>query len=393
MEGVRVAHVVPTDRIAYLLLRARLLRLQEAGFEVSVVCGDVGYGERLEECGLRVLHIPFAREIAPWTDLRCLRSLRQTLRRERVEIAHSHNPKGTLLGPLAARLAGVPVVAHTVHGFLFNENSKGLHRLAAVGAERWCAGWCDHLFFQSGEDFDYARKRRFKKQERLHLIGNGIDERRFDRDGYPQVRREKRRELGLEEEQLVIGMVARLVREKGYEEFFEMAGRIAREFPQVHFLIVGITEAEDQSDAVDPQRLMEENGVADRCVLLEQRSDMPELYLCMDVAVLPSHREGIPRALLEAGAMGVPMAASAIRGCREVIEDGKTGLLFGLKDVDDFVGKVRALLGDGEMRRRLGEAGRAHVLENYTEGRTAELLVGCYREILENGLTSRQRSC
>ena len=130
MEGVRVAHVVPTDRIAYLLLRARLLRLQEAGFDVSVICGDVGYGERLEECGLRVLHIPFAREIAPWTDLRCLRALRQTLRRERVEIAHSHNPKGTLLGPLAARLAGVPIVAHTVHGFLFNENSRGLHRLA-----------------------------------------------------------------------------------------------------------------------------------------------------------------------------------------------------------------------------------------------------------------------
>ena len=390
MGIARVAHVVPTDRIAYLLLRARLLRLQEAGFEVSVVCGDAGYGERLAACGLRVLHIPFAREIAPWTDLRCLSALRRTLRRERFDIAHSHNPKGTLLGPLAARLAGVPLVVHTVHGFLFNENSRGVHRLAAVGAERWCARWCDHLLFQSAEDHEYAGRCRFKEPERLHLIGNGIDERRFDRDRHPEGRQAKRRELGLDDDHLVVGMVARLVREKGYEEFFAMAGRIAREFRQVRFLIVGITEKEDQSDAIDPRRLMAEHGVEERCVLLEQRSDMPELYLCMDVAVLPSYREGIPRALLEAGAMGVAMAASAIRGCREVIVGGETGVLFGLKDVDDFAEKVRSLLGDEKLRRRLGEAGRARILANYTEGLTTERLVACYRKFLgETGLKGR----
>lgn len=383
MQNARVAHVAPTDRIAYLLLRVRLQRLQEAGFEVSVICGEAGYGEQLAECGLRVLHIPFVREIAPWTDLRCLVALRRTLRRERFDIAHSHNPKGTLLGPLAARLAGVPLVVHTVHGFLFNENSQGMHRLAAVGAERWCAHWCDHLLFQSAEDYEYACQYRFKEPGRLHLIGNGIDERRFDRDRYPEARQAKRRELGLDDGHLVVGMVARLVREKGFEEFFAMAGRIAREFPRARFLIVGITEIDDQSDAVDPRRLMAEHGVEERCVLLEQRSDMPELYLCMDVAVLPSHREGIPRALLEAGAMGVPMAASAIRGCREVIVDGETGVLFGLKDVDDFTEKVRSLLGDEGLRKRLGEKGRERILANYTEGLTAGRLVACYRRFLE----------
>ena len=382
MDRVRVAHIVPTDRIAYLLLRVRLLRLQEAEFEVSVICGDVGYGERLEECGLRVLHIPFAREIAPRTDWRCVRALRRTLRRERFDIAHSHNPKGTLIGPLAARLARVPLVVHTVHGFLFNENSRGLHRLAATAAERWCARWCHHLLFQSAEDYEHARRCGYKEPQRLHLIGNGIDERRFDRSCFLDARRQKRGELGLEERHLVVGIVARLVREKGYEEFFAMAGRIAREFPQVRFLIVGITE-EEQSDAIDPQRLMEAHGVADRCVILEQRSDMPELYSCMDVAVLPSHREGIPRALLEAAAMGVPIGASGIRGCREVIVDGETGILFRFKDVEDFTRVVRSLLLDEGMRRRLGEAGRTHVLENYTEGLTVKRLIGCYREFLK----------
>jgi glycosyltransferase involved in cell wall biosynthesis len=386
-ESVRVAHVVPTDRIAYLLLSARLQRLQEAGFAVSVICGNAGYGERLEACGLRVLHIPFAREIAPWTDLRCLRALRGALRRTRFHIAHSHNPKGTLLGPFAARLAGVPVVVHTVHGFLFNENSQGLHRLLAVGAERWCARWCHHLLFQSAEDHAFASARRFKEPERLHLIGNGIDERRFDRDRYRTARQEKRQELGLGEEHLVVGMVARFVREKGFREFFRMAEQIARQFPQVRFLVVGIAEG-DQSDAVDPRGLAEEHGVRARCVVLEQRSDMPELYACMDVAVLPSYREGIPRALMEAAAMGVPVAASAIRGCREVIVGGETGLLFGLRDVPAFAEAVRALLRDGDLRRRLGEAGRKRVLDNYTEARTAERLIACYRAFLKEEVQS-----
>ncbi len=379
----RVGHIVPTDRIAFLILRARLMRLREAGFEVGVICGEKGYGDRLRECGLEILHIPFAREIAPLTDLRCAAALHRTLRREGFDIVHSHNPKGGLLGPVVGQLARAPAVVHTVHGFLFNENSRGLHNLLAHGAERWTAHWCDHLFFQSAQDFAYARAHRFKAPGRLHLIGNGIDERRFDRSLYPCGREDKRRELGLEAGHLVVGMVGRLVREKGFEEFFAMAGRIAREFRQARFLVVAISEEDEQRDAVNPGELIARHRIADRCIVLEQRSDMPELYLSMDVAVLPSYREGIPRALLEAAAMGVPIAASDIRGCREVIVHGKSGLLFALKEVEAFARVVRSLLLDPEKRRRLGETGRRRILQHYTEGRTTERLIACYEKILE----------
>ena len=378
----RIAHIVPTDRIAYFLLCTRLSLLREAGFDVSVICGKVDLDTELRQSGLEVVHIPFAREIAPLTDLRCAWNLYRTLCREHFDIVHSHNPKGGLLGPFVGRLSRDAIVVHTVHGFLFNENTSGLYRQLALGAERWTAHWCDHLLFQSHEDYRYACDHRFKAPERLHLIGNGIDQCRFDRDRYPQARQLKRRELGLEEEHLVTGMVGRLVKEKGFGEFFAMAGRIAREFPQARFLVVSITE-EDQSDALDPHQLSIEHGIADRCIILEQRHDMPELYLCMDVAVLPSYREGIPRALLEAAAMGVPIAASDIRGCREVIADGESGILFPLKDVDAFTAVVRSLLRDGAVRRRLGEAGRQRVLEEYTENRTVERLVAFYDEVLK----------
>jgi glycosyltransferase involved in cell wall biosynthesis len=376
----RVAHIIPTDHIAYLM-RTRLLRLQEAGFDLRVICGDRGYGPQLAAGGLQVEHIPFARELDLWTDLSCAAALYRALRQGDYDMVHSHNPKGTLLGPPLGQLARLPVVAHTVYGFLFNENSTGLHQLAAKGAERWCAGWCDHLLFQSRQDYDYALRHQYKKPERLHWIGSGIDERRFDRALYPGARQDKRRELGLAPDDLVVGMVGRLVREKGWGEFFQMAGRIAPQFARARFLVVGITE-EDQSDAVDIRALLAANGVADRCVLLEKRSDMPELYLSMDVAVLPSYREGIPRALLEAGAMGTAMAASNIRGCREVIDPGATGVLFDLKDVDSFVQGVAGLLADDQRRRRLGEAGRAHIAKHYTEARATERLVACYRQFL-----------
>lgn len=380
----RVAHVFPTDRVAYLM-RARLMRLQEEGFAVSVICGDRGYGDRLRDCGLDVVQIPFARELKPWTDLRCLWALRRELGSGRYDIAHSHNPKGTLLGPVAGRWAKVRAVVHTVHGFLFNENSRGLHRLAAEGAERWCARWSDDLLFQSQEDFDYACTHRYKAPERLHLIGNGVDERRFDPALHPEARAEKRVELGFGEDDLVVGMVTRLVREKGCVEFFQMAGRIVERWPQVRFLMVGIPEAQDQSDAIDPAQLMREYGVADRCIALEHRTDMPELYAAMDVLVLPSYREGIPRSLIEAGAMGLPVVASDIRGCREVVVEGETGSLFPLKDVGACADAVEQLLGDGGLRRRLGDAGRQRVMEHYTEARTTARVATCYRKCLEEG--------
>ncbi|NKB68619.1 MAG: glycosyltransferase [Candidatus Latescibacteria bacterium] len=381
MTRPRVAHIIPTDNTAFLM-RTRLQRLQEAGFELHILSGDRGYGEQLARAGLEVVHIPFAREIAPWTDLRCSAALYRQLRRGGYHMVHSHNPKGTLLGPPLGQLARVPKVVHTVYGFLFNENSTGLHNLAAKGAERWCAEWTDELIFQSREDYDYARAHDYKKGANLHWVGSGIDERRFDRDLYPQARQQTRQSLGLEPEDLVVGMVGRLVQEKGWGEFFAMAGRLAQQFERARFLIVGINEKGDQSDAVDPAQLMAANDVTQRCIVLEQRTDMPELYLSMDVAVLPSYREGIPRALLEAGAMGTAMAASNIRGCREVIDDGTTGLLFGLKDVDHFSAQIASLLGDSHYRQQLAAAGRSRIMAEFTEFKATQRLAALYQQFL-----------
>ena len=377
----RVAHIIPTDQIA-LRMKSRLQRIQEAGFELTVICGPSGFGDKLADCGFEVIHIPFAREIEPLTDLRCLLALRSVLARGRYDIVHSHNPKGTLLGTFAARLAQVPIAVHTVYGFLFRETTRGLYHILAWCLERWGALWSHHVFFQCQEDFTYARKHHWKRERFLHVIGGGIDERRFDRDEASVDRPAARAKLGFGEQHVVVGMVGRLVEEKGWIEFFQMARRISLEFDHARFLAIGIVET-DQSDSLDPRTLIAECDLTDRVVLLEDQSDMPELYSCMDIAVLPSHREGIPRALSEAGAMGAAMVASNIRGCREVITHEETGLLFPLEDVDALTESVRRLLMDGHLLQRLAKAGRQSVIQEHTEGLSCARVTECYRMLLD----------
>ena len=151
---------------------------------------------------------------------------------------------------------------------------------------------------------------------------------------------------------------------------------------RAQFLLVGIPERQEQSDAIDAAAMARQYGLEDRCVLLEDRLDMPELYMGMDLCVLPSYREGLPRCLLEAGAMGIAAVATDIRGCREVIVDGETGLLFPLKDVEGFVAVIDRVLADDGLRMKLAQAGQLRVRERYLESLVTERIVGLY----ESGL-------
>jgi glycosyltransferase involved in cell wall biosynthesis len=383
---LRVAHVVPTDRITWLLLRRRLTRLVAAGCEIHVLCGrapdsgvadGVDYETRLRNLGFHLHYLPFEREIAPVTDSRCAVALYAEFRRGGYDIIHSHNPKGGLLGPPVAQLAGVVQVLHTVHGFLFHDHVAGLHRLAALAAERWTAAWSDHLLFQSEEDLEFARVHRFKSAGRLHLVGNGVDETYFDAAADPAAGDRIRASLGWGPDDLVIGTVGRVVEEKGYLEFFAMAERVAHTQPSARFLIVGLFEPE-QSDAVDPFALARSHGIEDRCQILQGRDDMPALYSAMDIFVLASHREGLSKSLLEATAMSLPTVTCDIRGCREIVVDGETGMLTPVRDAVGLAQSVTFLAGDPARRQRLGEAGRQRVRAQYTETAVAQRIMDIY---------------
>lgn len=365
-----------------VLLLNQLQRLKEAGYDVVAMSNPGPYFGQIEAAGIRAIPATMVRAITPWADVGALARLTRALRRERPDIVHTHTPKAALLGQYAALLAGVPIRVHTIHGLYFPGHMSPRTRPIYVGVERLTMRYAHLSLSQNPEDIPVAIEERICHPDRIRYLGNGIDLSRFDPallDPAAAVR--LRAELGIAPDDQVVGIVGRVNREKGYVEFFQAAARLAERFPRARFLVVGPVEKE-KSNALDPLALAAEAGVAERTVYAGLRSDLPDLYGIMDVLVLPSHREGFPRSPMEASAMALPVVATDIRGCRQVVAHGETGYLVPLRDEERLAEAVGTLLADPELARRMGAAGRVRALEHFDERHVIDRTLAAYGELL-----------
>jgi glycosyltransferase involved in cell wall biosynthesis len=236
---------------------------------------------------------------------------------------------------------------------------------------------CTHaVLSQNPEDIATATREQLVAPGKLSLLGNGVDLQRFDRARV----RPLRRELGIAEDALVVGFCGRLVEEKGVLELFGAMQAVRARFPAARLLLVGPIDRA-KADAID-QRTAARFGLAEACVFTGHRDDIPDLLAAMDVFALPSHREGFPRTPMEASALGVPVVATNIRGCRSAVVDGETGLLVPLKDPAALAEALIALLGDPVRRRALGEAGRRHAELAFDQRRVFATVLATYRRLL-----------
>lgn len=377
----RVAHVTTVDLSLRYLLLNQLQRIRDEGYDVVAISADGPDVAAVEAHGIPHFAVPMTRRFTPLADLRALIELAALMQREKFDVVHTHTPKAGLLGQLAARISGVPVVVNTLHGFYFHEGTKPLPRRFYVWMERIAAKCSDSILSQNREDITTAIEERIAPRELLKWLGNGIDIGRFDRRRLSDERLGALRdELGLRRGAPVIGFVGRLVKEKGILDLLEATALVARKLPDVQVLIVGPYD-EEKPDAIRPD-VAERYGLTDRCRFLGMRHDMPELYALMDVLVLPSYREGFPRAPMEASAMGVPTVVSDIRGCREAVEQGVNGLLFPVGNVTALAQALTELLTDDERRRKMGVSGRAIAEERFDEQKVFERVLMEYERLL-----------
>ena len=377
----RLLHVSTSDMSIGVLLLNQLVRYREAGYEVVAVCSPGPYLERVVRAGIRVVPVPMRRAITPGPDLVGLWALWRVFRRERPDVVHTHTPKAGLLGQWAARLARVPRRVHTIHGLYFPGDVTPRTRPLYVGLERATMAPAHLVLSQNPEDIPVAVAERICPAHRIRFLGNGIDVSRFDPASVSAARVEAlRREAGVRPGERVVGIVGRVNREKGYEEFFAAAAAVARERADVRFVVVGPVERE-KSNHLDPERLAAEHGLAGRVACLGLRDDVRELYRIMDLVVLPSHREGWPRVPMEAAAMGVPAVVTDIRGCRQVVVDGATGVLVPPRDVPALAAAILRLLDDAPLRRGLGAAAREHALTAFDERVIVERTLAAYAEL------------
>jgi glycosyltransferase involved in cell wall biosynthesis len=251
------------------------------------------------------------------------------------------------------------------------------------GIEKSVAQITDRILVQSQEDYDTAVTTGLGSAEKIRYLGNGIDLTRFDpasktADGQARLRRE----LGVPEGHPTLGITGRITEEKGFGELVEALSLLHRDFPEAHLIVIGgqlSTERDEfQNKLVD---FIGDQGLESHVTFAGFRSDVPDLLGLLDLFVLPSYREGLPRSVLEAMAMELPVVATNIRGCREAVVDQVTGLLVPTKNAEALATAAGRILADPELAGRFGAAGRARVVSTFDERFVFARLEKYYREL------------
>ncbi len=362
---MQICQLAAVDFTMYRMLLPLCLAMRDAGHEVTAVCSPGPLLERVEAAGIRCRPVLIERTMNPVSQLRAPRDLIRLFREENFDVVHAHTPVASLVGRYAAWRVGVARIVYTAHGFYFHDRMPWAERKLFVGLE-WLAGRVtDVLFTQSQEDADFARRHRLTRASIVEAIGNGVDAAHFH-PGDDAARQQLRADLATPDDAVVVMMVGRLVAEKGYAELFHAIAGL-----DVHLWVAGDRLKSDHADAID-DALAEVEADADvsrRVHLLGQRDDVADLLRAADIFTLPSHREGMPRSIIEAMMTGLPVVATDIRGCREEVVDGETGLLVPVQNPARLRDALAQLAGDAALRTRMGTAGRERALDLYDETR------------------------
>jgi glycosyltransferase involved in cell wall biosynthesis len=336
--------------------------IRARGHEVIGVCAEGRLLDSVRAEGFRVVDVPFARRLTPLAHVRAFRQLVRLFRAERPDIVHAHMPISGFLARVAAKVAGVPRVAYTCHGFLFKQDGSWLRRTAGFIME-WIGGHFTDVFMtvSAAETADARRLHIFRAAE---VIGNGRDPAVFRPD--PTVRERIRTALGTPMDRVVVVAVSRLVRVKGYPEL----AAAMREVPDAELWVVGERLESDRGD--DMRELLTGAGLGERLRLLGYRDDVAAVLAAADVFVLPSYFEGLPMSVIEAMLTGLPVVASDIEGPREQVVHGVTGLLVPPRQVPPLADALRRLAADPALRATMGAAGRERAVQLYDEARVVE---------------------
>ena len=314
--------------------------------------------------------------VSPLHDLEALLRLRAYFKAERIDLVHTHSSKAGILGRAAALLAGVPVIVHTIHGWSFNPTQPAWMRGAFAGLERGAAAFTDRLIAVSAANRAAGLRRRIGSASRYVVLHSGIDAESCRRPG--RSRAEVRSSLGWDDSHTVVGSIACLKPQKAPLDFARAAAAAHAVDPSLRFFIAGDGELRPRLEA-----LVGELGLRDVVRVLGWRRDVPELLQAMDLFLLTSLFEGLPRAVLQAMAAGVPVVATAVDGTPEVVEDGVTGLLVPPGRPDLAARRLLDLRRDEPLRRRCVEAARRRLDRSFDIRRMVRELDRLYLALLD----------
>jgi glycosyltransferase involved in cell wall biosynthesis len=316
------------------------------------------------------------REVRPLGDTIAFLKLWRFFRREKPQIVHTHSSKAGIIGRWAAKLAGVPLIFHTAHGFGFNDFQRRAVRKVYILLENLTARITTKLFLVSYANAEKAEKCGMVRRGDWVLARDSIAVNEFLE---PRPRRKKLKEWGIPEDKVIVGMVACFKPQKSPEDFIEVAARVLKKTDCAHFLMAG-----DGELRASIEERIRRHGIAEHVTLLgwQSEQEMPEVYRNLDIVVLTSLWEGLPCVFSEAMACELPIVATNVDGAREAITDGENGYLHQPHDVEGMAESVARLIADPELRRRMGERGKSRVME-FDIGTSVNSVESTYRACLK----------
>jgi len=348
-------------------------------FKVELACAPGGkLIDLARDNGLRVITFKnLVQPLNPLKDLLAIIDITRFLRNNFYHVVHTHNSKAGFIGRLAARLAGVPVIIHTVHGFAFHEEEpmwrQSLFKILEILASRWC----DKMIFISQPLIDWALKEGITTKDKIIKIYSGIDLDKFR----PLNENEEtliRKKWGINENDAVIGIVSKLWEGKGHEVLISAFREIKKEIKTAKLVIVGEGPLQGRLN-----RLVKTLGLEESVIFTGFQSDVSEIISCFDVAVLPSFFEGMGRVLLEAMAMGKPVVASRVGGIPDLVKDNINGFLTEPGDEKALSGALKMLLTDSALADRMGNEGRRTINDQFSSKMMVRLIKDLYIEQLK----------
>ena len=366
---------------------AALAQLQSRGFDTLLVHGAVEESEASLEAlvsgtGMRIVALPeLGRRIAWRSDVSALRQLARLAREFDPDIVHTHTAKAGSLGRAAAAArgwaTGRPRIVHTFHGHVFDGYFGPLGSSAVMWTERALARVSDRIVVISErQKRDIVQRFRIAPGRKVRVIPLGLDLAPLAAGGQ---RARFRRELGAESDDILVGIVGRLVPIKGHELFLRAGRRAFDRGLKGRLVIVGGGELDGEL-----RSLARDLELGDRVHFLGWRDDLPDLYAGLDIVTLTSRNEGTPVALIEAMAAGRSVVSTDVGGVADVVQHDETGLLVRAGDESGLAEAWLQLAGDPDRRARLGSAAQADVQQRFSTARLLDDIESMYSELLED---------
>ena len=379
---MHIAHISTSVTLNQTIFN-QMVYQQKQGHRVVALCPDDEWTKPIKYKNIPVIHVPFLWHDAKASLTSALLHTFLVCRREKFDVVHTHTLLPGIAGRIAARLAGVPCVVHTFHSWQPHLYKSLAFRWVFYATERTASHFAHAVLFQNPDDLRSWSKIPAIPIQKATLVGNGIDFSAITKKVGSGAKERIRKEFGISDDAFVIVNVARFEPQKGHSFLLHTLKHL---IPQVNrkvvALLVGIGIDQEKIEA-EVKRL----GLQDVVYFTGYRQDVPDILTASDVSVMASHYEGIPRALMESMALGLPVVATDVPGTRTLIRSGQTGLLVEYGDVSGMSSALAKVLTDPVLAGRIGESGRHLVQTKFNEYAVADRVEEVYNHVLNKKFT------